>query len=264
MPQRSPRECRQQNGNHDCARADSAAHDRDDRGADRTRKPPPDPAGDDECSAQRGEAGAVAAMRRIQVARLGADRPRGGADEVGEDHPGAAQQSPDGAEQAPEERRKTAAAAVATRFRIGGGAGLAAAQVAARRCAGGQPGTSEADWGHGSPWSSGYREDPTSLSSHSPRQPCRARLRVSSCRLSTLKKRPRADKSADSPAGGSDLEDDRQDHRAAAVGVVDPAADDPPHDLLELVRVAHAFGGRLLQRLLDLRPDALECRVVDA
>ena len=43
------------------------------------------------------------------------------------------------------------------------------------------------------------------------------------------------------PSGpGSDLDDVRHDHRAAAVGVVDPAADRAPDDLLQLVRVGDA------------------------
>ena len=40
----------------------------------------------------------------------------------------------------------------------------------------------------------------------------------------------------------SDLDDGRDDHRAAAVGVGDPAADDPADGLGELVRVGDALG----------------------
>ena len=61
----------------------------------------------------------------------------------------------------------------------------------------------------------------------------------------------------------SGLDHDRDDHRPAAVGLVDPAADDPAHGLLELVGVgdrprATAAVERVDDRLLDL----VERRVV--
>src|SRR5947209_10395348 len=45
----------------------------------------------------------------------------------------------------------------------------------------------------------------------------------------------------------SGLDDQGDDHRPAAVALADPAADDPPHHLLQLVDVAHAAGGGLGQ-----------------
>ena len=115
MAKRSPRQRREQHRHDHRARADSPAHHRDDRGADRTRQPPPHPARDDERGTQSSEAGTVAAVRRIEVARLRTDRPGGRADEVGEDHPAAAQEAPDSSEQPAGQRSNTAAAAVAAR-----------------------------------------------------------------------------------------------------------------------------------------------------
>ena len=45
-------------------------------------------------------------------------------------------------------------------------------------------------------------------------------------------------------AGGSDLDDDRDDHRAATVACADPAAHGPAHDLLQLVGVGDAVRPR--------------------
>jgi hypothetical protein len=66
----------------------------------------------------------------------------------------------------------------------------------------------------------------------------------------------RAAKSA-RPAVGSltstvrlDLDDDRDDHRAAAVVVADPLADHPARQLPYCVRVGHAVVGGLFQRVL--------------
>ena len=49
----------------------------------------------------------------------------------------------------------------------------------------------------------------------------------------------------------SDLDDERDDHRPAAVGVAHPPADGAADDLLELAGVGDAFGRGLLERLLD-------------
>ena len=62
--------------------------------------------------------------------------------------------------------------------------------------------------------------------------------------------------------GRSRLDDDRDDHRAAAVALVHPAADHPAHDLLQLVGVADPLGGGLGDRVDDLGQDRVEDRVV--
>src|SRR5690606_38938999 len=49
----------------------------------------------------------------------------------------------------------------------------------------------------------------------------------------------------------SRLDDEREDHRAAPVALVDPAAHDPAHDLLQLVGVGDALGGRRGERVGD-------------
>ncbi len=121
----------------------------------------------DERGTEGGKASAVAAVRRIEVARLGTDRPGSGTDDVGEDHPGAAQESPDSANAARRRARQCARRCGCGAREADGGAAPAAARAASRRCVGGQPESSAGGWGHGSPCSSGYREHPTSLSSHS-------------------------------------------------------------------------------------------------
>ena len=107
-------------------------------------------------------------MRRIEVARLGADRSGGGTDEVGEDHPRAAQEAPDRAEQRRRRAPRCARGCAAGGRADGAAAVPDAGPAGVRRCAGAQPGSSGAEWGHGSPCSSGYREHLTSLSSHTP------------------------------------------------------------------------------------------------
>src|SRR5260370_35514726 len=61
----------------------------------------------------------------------------------------------------------------------------------------------------------------------------------------------------------SELDDDWDDHGAAAVVLVDP----PPHraadKLAKLVRVVDAVSGGVRERLLDQRPHVHERRVVD-
>jgi MFS family permease len=55
-----------------------------------------------------------------------------------------------------------------------------------------------------------------------------------------------------------DLDDDRDDHRPATVGVAHPLADDPPDELLELVDVGDTLLGGAGQGVLDERAGALE------
>src|SRR5213080_614456 len=56
----------------------------------------------------------------------------------------------------------------------------------------------------------------------------------------------------------SDLDDHRDDHRAAAVGVGYPFADGAAYELLELVHVVDPFPGGAAERLLDQWPHPLE------
>ena len=58
--------------------------------------------------------------------------------------------------------------------------------------------------------------------------------------------------------GASGLDDDRDDHRAAAVGVVDPLAHPAADGLLQAVGVVDALRQGVLQRLDDQRPQAVE------
>src|SRR5204863_6817320 len=60
----------------------------------------------------------------------------------------------------------------------------------------------------------------------------------------------------------SDLHDVGHDHRAAAVGVVDPPADRAAHDLLQLVRVTDALQRGPVERLGDQRNHRVEHRRV--
>ena len=68
------------------------------------------------------------------------------------------------------------------------------------------------------------------------------------------------------------LDDDRDDHRTATVGAVDPAPDNPAHGLLQLVGVvdtvghgpveggpAEHLGGKVMPRLAAV-PDQTTCR----
>src|SRR5690606_22989444 len=61
---------------------------------------------------------------------------------------------------------------------------------------------------------------------------------------------------------GSDFDDDGDDHGASVLGVAHPLADRPADHLLQLVGVVDPLARRPVQRLGDLRPDAVEDRVV--
>src|SRR5262249_29142115 len=61
----------------------------------------------------------------------------------------------------------------------------------------------------------------------------------------------------------SDLDDHRDDHRAAAVVVADPAAHRPADHLAQLGHLADAVGGGTDERPLHHRAHLVECRLVD-
>lgn len=58
------------------------------------------------------------------------------------------------------------------------------------------------------------------------------------------------------------LNDDRDDHRATPVGVIDPTTDPPTDDLLQTKGVVHSFSQRVLQRLDQQRPYGVKDRIV--
>src|SRR5215469_4183489 len=75
---------------------------------------------------------------------------------------------------------------------------------------------------------------------------------------------PAARRWPDADMGRSGFDDHRNDHRAAPVGVADPAANGAAHELAKLMHLGDALAGRLLQRRLNEWPHFGESRIVDA
>jgi hypothetical protein len=99
---------RQQHGDDGRGRAEGARDDGYHDRADRCGQSPPHAARDDDRDRKNGQSCTVAAVRRIKVTGPGTRCPEAAADEMGEEHPGAAQQPSNGGQQAASESRGAA------------------------------------------------------------------------------------------------------------------------------------------------------------